>query len=138
MNSLWRSKWKQYEDASNFHNKLQEIFTTDPYFKRMSCYQEVPVWTLIDGYRNHAHRFDWYVKELNLLIELHGRQHYVMTNYGNIGYEDAMRAFHNIQKRDQEKMEAAIEAGYRYLEISYKQEKKLDGEYLKQLVFYSE
>jgi len=125
-----RNKWKtQYdliEQASNFHNKVRDIFRFSNYFKRFHCYQEVNVKDLINDYADHNHHYDWYIQELNIILELHGDQHYKITNYGSIDYGQAFRAFKNIQYRDNLKKQAALDANYSYVEIPYKFCKKLN------------
>lgn len=131
----WRDQYKNITSASKFHNKVREILASDPIFQNFRCYQEVAVHELIDGYPFHNHHYDWYIEELLTVIELHGAQHYKMVNYGNIGWDDAMNQFKGIQGRDQEKKQAAIDAGLKYIEIHHKHYKKLDGELLRKLVF---
>lgn len=130
----WKTQYTYIPNASKFHNKVKDIFCTDSLFKNLTCYQEVPVSELVE-YDNNQQRYDWYIEEINTVIELHGAQHYKLVNYGNIGYDDAMINFKNMQKRDSRKKYAAIEAGYKYVEISYKHYSKLDAALLKKLIF---
>jgi hypothetical protein len=132
--SRWTNQYKQLPSQSNFHEKVRSILCSDGFLKSLACYQEVPVKDLCPDYTDN-HYFDWYIEELNTVVELHGAQHYKVVNYGNIGYEDAQRQFQRIQSRDQQKKTAAIEAGYKYVEISYKEYQKLDAARLKELLF---
>lgn len=102
----------------------------------MKCYQEVNVADLVPDYPYRSHHYDWFVEELQTVVELHGAQHYKVTNYGNMGYDEAQRAFRNMQDRDNDKKTAALAAGYDYVEISYKEYKKLNAAHLKTLIFY--
>lgn len=70
-----------------------------------------------------------------IIIELHGIQHYKAQGFGNIGYEEKMKNFISQKNRDSSKKESAIAAGFKYIEISYKEENKLDAEYFKKLIF---
>lgn len=136
--SRWRNQFTIVEGNSKFHEKVRQIFVSDTFFKNLSCYQEVAVASLCPNYGNNAHRIDWYIEELGVIIELHGRQHYEMTNFGNTSFEEARKQFHNGQYRDNKKKTALIEAGFIYIEIPYKDEKKLSGEYLAEVIFYDD
>jgi very-short-patch-repair endonuclease len=81
------------------------------------------------------HRVDWYIDEFRLIIELHGKQHYELVNFGNKSFMDAQKDFNNIQFRDNQKKTALLEAGYEYIEISYKDKNKLSGPYLQEEIF---
>lgn len=133
-----KSKWvNQYKriHSSNFHEKLRQIFVADPFFKNLSCYQEVQVSSLVPGYSSNMHCVDWYIEEFRLIIELHGEQHYKATNYGNASFEVTQKNFNNIKYRDNLKKTALLNAGYEYIEISYKQSNKLDAQSLKDIIF---
>mgnify|MGYP003657107040 CR=1 FL=1 len=132
----WKNQFTTIEANSKFHNGVREIFATDSFFRNMSCYQEVPVWELAEGYYARNQHYDWYIEELNLIIELHGAQHYKVVNYGNIGAGEAERSFRKQQERDNNKMQAALNAGYRYKEIHYRHRTKLTPALIKQLVLY--
>lgn len=146
MRSLWglvlasRSKWKNqfhlYDSASNFHNSLRTIFITDSFFKQLKCFQEVPVKDLVETYPNSYDAVDWYIDELNTIIELHGVQHYKMQSFGSTdSVYNQRKNFYNIKYRDNRKKHALLEAGFLYLEIPYTDKKKLSSDYLKQLLF---
>lgn len=138
-----RSKWKnQYtvlDSASNFHNKLREIFVKDKFFKQLNCFQEVPVSSLVTSYPNNFDAVDWYVDELSCVIELHGVQHYKMQSFGSTdSYFNQVKNFNNIKFRDNRKKTALLSAGYSYIEISYKEEKNLTAEYIKDRILNNE
>jgi hypothetical protein len=130
----WKNQFKTNSAASKFHNKVREIFATDPFFKLLSCWQELSVQELIPSYPKASQRFDWYIEELNTVVELHGGQHYHMVNYGNIGWDSAMANFEGIKERDAAKKWAAEEAGFSYKEIHYKHYPNLNGELLCKLI----
>ena len=135
-----RSKWKnQYhliDSASAFHNSLREIFINDQFFKQLNCFQEVPVKSLVASYPNNYDAVDWYIDELNLVIEAHGKQHYQMQSFGS---KDSVfnqkKAFYNIRFRDNRKKTFLLSAGYDFIEISYKDKGKLNSDFLKQLIY---
>lgn len=138
MNKVYKTRWvnqfKEIESASKFHNHVREIFTTEAPFKNFRCYQEINVRDLVPDYSYNNHHFDWYIEELNTVLELHGKQHYQVTNYGNIGYDTAVKEFYRQRYRDNAKQQAAISAGYSYCEVPYTYEKKLNGKLLMQLL----
>lgn len=138
MNIKTKNSWKNQlvilEEASKFHNKAREIFASDTFFKRYQCYQEVPVVDLNPEYTSQYHRFDWYLPFLNVVIELHGNQHYHLTNYGGSSFEQAAEDFKAIQERDSMKKEAALAVGLSYIEIPYKYYKTLSGQIIKELI----
>ena len=98
----------------------------------------MPVSALVPSYRSNRQCVDWYIDELGTVLELHGKQHYEMANFGNIAYEKAKKNFHNIQYRDNSKKQALLEEGIEYREISYKLKSKLNAELLKQIIFYGD
>jgi hypothetical protein len=133
--STWKNQYFHYESASSFHNKLRNIFTTDKFFKQLNCFQEVPVKDLAPSYPNRRDSVDWYIDELSVIIELHGKQHYDMQSFGSTdSYINQVKAFNNIKFRDNRKKTFLLDADYTYIEISYKDIKKLDSNYLKNLI----
>lgn len=132
--SRWSNQYKQLGNQSKFHEKVRHILCQDPILRGFKGYQEVPVRDLCPDYPN-THFFDWYIDELNTVVELHGAQHYKVVNFGNVSYEKAHKDFADIQKRDSQKKAAALAAGYKYVEISYKEYSKLTAARLKQLLF---
>lgn len=136
--SKWKNQFQKLSNSSKFHEAVRLILTTDPFFKKLTCFQEVPVSALVPSYRSNQQCVDWYIDELGTVLELHGKQHYEMANFGNIAYEKAKKDFHNIQYRDNSKKQALLEEGIEYREISYKLKSKLNAELLKQIIFYGE
>ena len=130
----WANQYEELSNQSNFHETVRYLFQTDQFFSNLSCYQEVPVHELIEDYSSHQHRYDWYIEELNTIVELHGEQHYNPTAFGHASFEAVQKAFQSSQKRDLLKKEAAEAAGFRYVCISYKEIKKITGAYLKTLL----
>jgi len=124
-----------YENASSFHNKVRDVFVNDKFFKQLGCYQEVPLSFLVDNYPNNFDAVDWWIDELGIVLELHGKQHYVSTAFTkNISYQEKQKNFFNIKYRDNRKKTFLINSGYEYIEISYKQAGKIDSSYIKQLI----
>jgi len=132
--SNWKNQFKKIDSSSDFHEIVREIFTSDPFFKNLSCYQEVPVSSLVSSYRSN-HYVDWYIDELGIILELHGQQHYKITNFGNSSWEETRKAYNNIRYRDNKKKTALENAGFEYREISYKKKSKLNSKLLKEILF---
>ena len=132
--SRWTNQFSELSAQSKFHNKVRAILAQDQLLRGFKCYQEVPVKDLCPDYPDN-HFYDWYIEELNMIVELHGAQHYKVVNRGNVSYEQAQRDFAGIQFRDKQKKSAAKAAGFTYVEISYKEYPKLDAAKLKKLLF---
>jgi len=94
----------------------------------------VPVSGLVTSYSNNQHCIDWYIDELGMILELHGKQHYQITNYGNAPYEKVTKDFYNMRYRDNAKKQALLEAGFEYREINYRLEPKLNAKLLKDIL----
>lgn len=68
---------------------------------------------------NQPLKFDNEVVELNLLIEVHGEQHYKFVP----NWHKNIEGFEDLKWRDNFKKESALEMGYNYLEIPFWEEK---------------
>lgn len=130
----WRDQYKTIEGQSKFHEEVQQIFCTSIPFKNFKCYQEVAVCDLVESYSARNEHFDWYIEELNIIIELHGRQHYEVVNWGNMSGDEAVQKFIDGQTRDSSKQTAVEQAGYNYLAIPYTERKKLTASRLWNLI----
>lgn len=130
----WANQYTTLPNQSNFHEDVRVIFATDPFFKGLKCYQEVPVYELIPDYFSHKHRFDWYIEELNTILELHGEQHYRPVNFGGQGFDETQISFKQSQQRDRLKKEFAEEAGFTYVAIPYVLRRRLSATLLKEII----
>ena len=81
--------------------------------------QEVSVKSLVPHYKNSKHRIDWYIKDLNTVIEVHGEQHSKPVSFGGISKDKATNAFLGNRLRDIRKKQALIGEGYAFVEIWY-------------------
>ena len=65
---------------------------------------------------NNGRSYDIFIPKYNLVVEVHGRQHY---------YENSLfhrrRTFEDEQKNDRLKKEYALASGYNYMEIDYRE-----------------
>lgn len=113
----WTDKYKQL-NSSSFHEEFRQFLLTDPTFKNLKAFQEVPVNDLIPSY-TYQHYIDWYIESFGLAIELHGIQHYKPIGFGNISMHDKLSNLASTKKRDLLKKNALIDANYKYLEIPF-------------------
>jgi len=132
--SRWTNQFKTLTNQSKFHEKVRAILQADTLLRGFSCYQEIPVKDLCENYPDN-HYFDWYIEELGTVVELHGAQHYKVVNRGNVSYEQAQQDFRGIQSRDKKKKAAALAAGLKYVEVSYKEYAKINATRFKELLF---
>lgn len=119
---------KPLDSASKRHKELYELFCNSNLFKNMTIKQEVPVHDLAPNYYNRRHKVDWFIKELNIVIELHGRQHRKATRWGNISSTQAHLNLFESKKRDRQKEQALRNAGYTYICVWY--DEKLTEDFL--------
>jgi hypothetical protein len=85
------------------------------------------------SYEYPNHHYDWYIDELDIIVELHGSQHYKMSNFGNIGYSDMEVKHRNMLYRDNLKRTIAQENGHAYAVVPYQLRNKLSYELLLEL-----
>ncbi len=71
---------------------------------------------------------------MNVVIELHGAQHYRPVNFGGIGYDQLLVEFRRGLYRDGLKEHAARQAGLLYIAIPYTIKKFLSQELLMKLI----
>ena len=68
----------------------------------------------IDGYN---YKYDIYIREYNLIVEVHGRQHYEEVDFFG------GRTLEEERMNDYEKEKLAVSKGYNYMAIDYKEHK---------------
>lgn len=103
--------------ASKRHKKVGELLNTIPLTMHMQKREEVSVKDLVPSFPGRRMKIDWYVKELKLVIEVHGRQHYEPVAFGNRG--DSKLQYGKQVRHDIDKQNALVNEGYAYLEIPY-------------------
>lgn len=129
-----KTQFTHLESSSSYNETIRKIFCEDPFFSHLRCFQEVPVAELVEGYHNPYHKMDWFIKELGIVIEVHGQQHYKPVNFTGASWLHAKRDFHEIVHRDNEKKFAVEQAGYIYVEIPFSEIKTMDGPSLKKKI----
>ena len=69
---------------------------------------------------NRKCRFDFYIPEYNMIIEMHGEQHYKLNStFGSVDKERAKFMLKQNQDNDKRKMEYVLSLGIKYLAIKY-------------------
>ena len=118
-------------NSSKLHLKVGEVLRNpNNSFSNFRIYQEYPVKSLVSTYSNSRHRFDWVILDLQLVIECHGKQHFVKADFGGKRDGSEVDNLKAIQERDLQKKNAAIEAGYTYIVIPYSDIKIIDEKYI--------
>ena len=113
-----RFKYEYRKNASKLHKAVGGLLRNHPTFKHKPSFQEYPVNKVNPKYPNGSHKFDWVIPQLKLVIECHGIQHYECQTFG-ADVVDAIDSFVEIKRRDEQKKEAALNAGWLYVVIAY-------------------
>lgn len=130
----WKNQFVLIDSSSNFHKAVRDVFVSSPFFRNLGCYQEIPLSDLAPAFHDRNLFVDWYIHELRTAIELHGKQHYDIVNFGNIPYREAERNFIEGQYRDSLKQSALEENGIVFKVIPYTMKGKINEQFLKTLV----
>lgn len=105
------------KSASSLHKHVGECLRNSSIFGKYQIYQEYPVCRIAPDYPDTNHHFDWVIPDLFLVIEVHGRQHYVPTDFSGKQEDGGILEFHRLRARDTAKRMACIEAGWTYIEL---------------------
>jgi len=109
------------KNASKLHKHVGLLLTE--LYPNYEVRQEYSVSKINIGYKSNREKFDWVVLGLNIVIEIHGEQHFIPVCFGGIALDQAKI---NLVKRkdvDWEKQEAAQKAGWAYLVVKYTEKK---------------
>lgn len=114
-----RFQYKYREGASGLHKAVGDALR-DPSgpFALFKIYQEYPVNKINPDYPNGRHKFDWVIKDLGIVFEVMGEQHYKPVSWSKED-GDSVERFRLQQIRDKDKEEAAQLAGYTYVIVPY-------------------
>lgn len=80
---------------------------------------------------NHKYFFDFFIKELNVLIECHGEQHVKFVEHF---HKDTV-GFNRHKARDATKESYAAENNYTLVKFFYNEENKLTSKYIKEKIY---
>ena len=73
---------KEYRKSSSaLHREMGECLRNSAIFKNYQIYQEYPVSLINKSFINKRCHFDWVIPDLYLVIELHGKQHEIPTDF---------------------------------------------------------
>lgn len=109
------------KNASKLHRHVGNLLTE--LFPGYEVRQEYPVNKVNPSFNSGREKFDWIVLGLNIVVEIHGEQHYRPVCFGGVTLEQAKKNFRKRQDVDWEKQEAAQKAGWAYLVIKYDETK---------------
>ncbi len=112
-----RFQYKYRKTASKRHREVGELLRNSPVFNGYEIYQEYPVNKVNPNYHTGREHFDWVVRGLDLVIEVHGRQHEEPVCFGGKSMEEAIEEFNAQRRRDRTKADAAVAAGFTYIAI---------------------
>lgn len=125
---------KLAKNASKLHKHIGKLLDSCSMFKNFEIRQEYRVKAVNSDFESNREKFDWVVLGMKVVIECHGRQHYIPTRFG--GPEDKqkkLRDFRALQERDEAKRKAAEDAGWVYIVVSYKEENITEEELLERI-----
>jgi hypothetical protein len=88
--------------------------------------QEKYVITLCPDHPYPLDRFDYYIAELNIAIELHGKQHYKPATFGGVSKREALSNYGMRVIKDSIKAESAFRNGIIYISFAYNEEITVD------------
>jgi len=115
-----RTPTQSAKNASKLHRRVGELLTSEECpFKNYQIRQEYHVSMVNPDYSSNREKFDWVILGLNVVIEIHGEQHYRPVCFGGITIDKAKRNFLRRLELDQEKKEAAQEALWAYVVVKY-------------------
>ena len=108
------------KNASKQHKLVGQLLTCNesPY-KGYQIRQEYRVSEVNPDYKSNREKFDWVILGLQVVIEVHGEQHYQPVCFGGMDLELAKYNFRRQRRVDQEKRAAAEAAGWAYIVVKY-------------------
>jgi hypothetical protein len=119
------------ENASYGHCHIGNLLRNSKYFKNYRIFQEYPVSRINPAIKNNKLKYDWVILDLKVVIEIMGVQHECPTRWSKQVTEQQMyENFYDLQRRDRIKKNAAIDAGYTYIAIQYKDIDSVDEEFI--------
>ena len=108
------------QNVSKLHKLIGELLTCDDSpFKTYEIRQEVRVSDINPDYKSNREKFDWVILGLNVVIEVHGIQHYREVCFGGITKDKAKQNFLKRTQLDAQKQQAAEEACWSYVVVKY-------------------
>jgi hypothetical protein len=123
------------KNASKLHRAVGFLLTSEESpFKHYEIRQEYPVSSVNLDYPSNRERFDWVILGLNIVIEVHGIQHYKPVCFGGITLDKAKRNFSRRLELDEQKQRAAEEALWAYVVVRYDEKNLTLGKLVTKIV----
>jgi hypothetical protein len=119
-------KAKKYRDRNNYasnaskRHKAVGALLEQSIFENMVIFQEYPVNLINPDCSNGRLKVDWYIKTLNIAIEVQGEHHYQPVQYGGQSKDKATNSFVKQAYKDTDKIRYCEQAGCPVIEIHYK------------------
>lgn len=108
------------KNASKLHKRIGELLTCEhSQFANYELRQEYNVSKVNPDYSSNREKFDWAILGLDVVIEIHGEQHYRPVCFGGMTEDQAQKNFKRRQELDEEKRLAAEEACWSYVVVKY-------------------
>lgn len=108
------------KNASKLHKRIGELLTSkNSIFANYELRQEYHVSKINPDYSSNREKFDWAILGLNVVIEVHGEQHFRPVCFGGVTADEAERNFRRRLELDEEKKLAAEEACWGYVVVKY-------------------
>ena len=119
MEKMRRSRLPQEtaKNASKLHQKVGMLLVE--LFPRYAVRQEYSVNLINPSFLSKREKFDWVVLGLNIVVEIHGEQHYSPVCFGGIVKEKAKRELRKRKEKDWEKEQAALSANWLYIVVKF-------------------
>lgn len=115
------------KNASKLHVRVLELLVE--LFPNLNIQQEIKVSEINPSFGSNRERYDLCIPEMNIIVEVHGEQHYQNVCFGGITEEQARKNLLKRQEVDYLKEKAARDNGWGYVIIKYT-EKKITKEEL--------
>ena len=127
-----RFQYEYRKSASKYHKAIGNLLRiTFPY---LQIYQEYPVNRVNESYTESSHHFDWCIPTLQIVIEVHGQQHYKEISW--VGDpEEAKENFRALKERDELKRIVCLSAGWKYLAIPFNECLEMTSDTLFSLIY---
>ena len=115
------------KNASKLHKRVGELLVE--LFPVMNIQQECCVSEVNKNFKSNREKFDWVIFDLQIVIEVHGEQHYTYVCFGGEQKFNAKQKFSKQVHSDIKKQKAVEDIGWAYVEVKYT-EKKISKEEL--------
>ncbi len=115
-------------NASKLHKHVGLLLANE-LFSGYEIRQEYPVNRVNVSFKSGREKFDWVILGINVVIEVHGEQHFRKVMFGGIDGDKAGRNFRKRMEVDDIKEQAARDAGWAYVVVRY-DEKNITAEEL--------